>query len=132
LTAKAVRLLGAGQAIATQFVSSKVAALTEGVAKTMLLNKIKGVTVALAVAFTANITPPIEAEQHIYLFGRVAVERDGTIEVRGGGVRLVNDASHEETEIRSNRLVIKKDWTIYALGAATMMTKPSRSQEAVP
>jgi RNA polymerase sigma factor (sigma-70 family) len=47
-TIKAATVFTAGQMAATGVISVKVAALTEGVLKTMLLNKVKGVLVALA------------------------------------------------------------------------------------
>jgi RNA polymerase sigma factor (sigma-70 family) len=47
-TIKAASLFAAGQAVMTGVVSATVTALTEGVLKTMLLNKLKGVLVAVA------------------------------------------------------------------------------------
>jgi RNA polymerase sigma factor (sigma-70 family) len=48
-TIKAASLLGAGQAAATGVISAKVATLTEGVLKTMFLNKLKTVVMLLLV-----------------------------------------------------------------------------------
>jgi hypothetical protein len=49
-TVKAASLLAAGQATVAGLISVKAAALTEGVVMTMLLNKIKAVTIVLLIA----------------------------------------------------------------------------------
>lgn len=55
-TIQAASLFAAGTAAATETISVKVAALTEGVLKTMLLTKLKIVTAVLIVASTAAFT----------------------------------------------------------------------------
>ena len=62
-TIKAASLITAGQGAATGAISVKVAALTEGVLKTMLLTKLKIATVVLFVASTVAVTCAVLAKQ---------------------------------------------------------------------
>jgi RNA polymerase sigma factor (sigma-70 family) len=55
-TVKAAAMVAAGRATVAGVVPAKVAALTEGVLKTMLLNKLKGVSVVLVLAIVALAT----------------------------------------------------------------------------
>jgi hypothetical protein len=55
----------------------------------------------------------------IAMFGPVQVGRDGSIEVKGGSVRI--SQGNKQTEIRANRIVVQKDGTTWVNGHGTMV-----------
>jgi RNA polymerase sigma factor (sigma-70 family) len=79
-TIKAASSLAAGQAVAEAVASATVAALTEGVLKTMLLTRLKAVTVVLmiaAIAAGAGLRYPTQAAEPVRETPRPAGSRAG-------------------------------------------------------
>jgi hypothetical protein len=57
--------------------------------------------------------------QVIHLLGPVHIGQDGTIEVRGGSVRIRR--ANEQTELRANRIVVMEDGTAVIYGPGSML-----------
>jgi hypothetical protein len=60
---------------------------------------------------------PREDARTIQFFGQVTVNRDGSVEVQGGGVRV---ATEPRMEIQADRIVVRKDGVIEVLGKGSL------------
>ena len=90
--------------------------------KTRFQFKIKGLLIAvalLAVSMSFLRPCPKGDAPIIDLLGPVQIRQDGSIEVHGGAVRVRR--GNEQTEIRGNRIVVRKDGTAEVYGHGTMV-----------
>ncbi len=76
--------------------------------------------VALSAVLLVYLMPPARGpDRSVSMFGAVTIHRDGTIEVRGGGVRLGDVGG---TEVRANHLILKPSGTLEVFGSGSIKT----------
>jgi hypothetical protein len=65
----------------------------------------------------------------IDLFGPVRIRQDGSVEVRGGSIRMRH--GDQQTSIRASTIIIHKDGTAHAVGAGSIV-QTQRSATKLP
>jgi hypothetical protein len=90
--------------------------------KPRLQFKVKGLLIAVALlAGALSFLRPfaIDGAPVIEVFGPAEFGQDGSVTVRGGSVRIIR--GREKTEVRANRIVIRKDDTVEVDGRGTIV-----------
>jgi len=84
--------------------------------------KIKGLllTIALLAGLMWFLRPIATSDSPVIdFFGPVQIGQDGTIEVQGGSIRI--SQGNKQTEIRANRIVVRKDGTALVDGNGSIV-----------
>jgi hypothetical protein len=80
------------------------------------------IVVALLAGPMMFLRPPATSDSPVVdLFGPVHVAQDGRMEVQGGAVRI--SQGNTRTEIRANRIVVRKDGTALVEGNGTIVQR---------